>query len=318
MKVLVTGGMGYLGSIVVRKLVEEGFKVKILDSLMYGNSLYRSESNFELIQGDIRDIKVLLNAIADADVVIHLAGIVGDSAGNLDKELTVNVNYLATKQLAKLCSERDLQLIFSSTCSIYGTQLGGLLNEKSKTCPLSIYAITKLAAEKAIKEISNNYVIFRLGTLFGLSPRMRFDLVVNKFIAQAIQDKKIIVFGGSQYRPFIHIRDVADFFVKVINTNKVGVYNLGGTNYRINSVAKIIQQRTGCEVSFFEDLKDPRSYAVDSSLAERTFGIKFIRGIEFAVDEIKDAYEKGVIKDYKEPILSNEECLRGLLKRRSL
>lgn len=313
MKVLVTGGMGYLGSIVVKKLVKDGFKVKIFDSLLYKSS-FESELGVELVQGDVRDTGSLSVALADVNAVIHLAAIVGDSAGNLDKELTINVNYLATRRLAELCNKKGLRLIFSSTCSVYGAKEKELLNEKSEVCPLSIYAITKLAAEEAIEKLTNNWIIFRLGTLFGLSPRMRFDLVMNKFIAQAIQDKKITVFGGSQHRPLVHVQDVANSFVKALSTHKNGLYNLGGTNYRIVDVAKIIEQRIGCKVLVFEDIRDPRNYAVDSSLGERTFGVKFTKGVEFAVDEIRDAYTKGVIKDYREPVSSNEEWLRSLLK----
>lgn len=312
MKVLVTGGMGYLGSIVVRKLLEEGFEVRVFDNLIYGKSLGDSECKFELVQGDVRDAESVSKAVTDVDAVIHLAGIVGDTPGNLNKELTINVNYLATRQLAELCNKRDLRLIFSSTCSIYGAKPDKLLNEKSEVYPLSIYAITKLAAEEAIKNLTDNFVIFRFGTLFGLSPRMRFDLVVNKFIAQAIQDKKITVFGGLQYRPFLHIQDAADSFVKALETPNKGVYNLGGVNYKIIDVANIMEQETGCEILLFENIKDPRNYAVDSSLAERTFGIKFTKSVKYAVDEIKDAYARGVIKNYKEPIFSNEEWLRSL------
>jgi len=310
MNVLVTGGSGYLGSVMVPKLIEKGFKVKVLDSLIYGNFLTQKGKNFELIKGDVRNYNLLLKATKDADAVIHLAGIIGDSAASLDKELTINVNYLATRQLAEMCSEESLKLIFSSTCSVYGTRPDEIITEKSQIAPLSLYAMSKLVAEEAITKRCKDHVILRLGTLFGLSPRMRFDLVINKFIAQALQEEKITVYGGNQRRPFVHVQDVSDVFVKALSGDANGIYNVGGTNYKILSAAEIIKQKVGCKISVLNDLKDPRDYAVDSILAEKTFGLKNTKNIEFAVDEIKDAYAKGTIKDYKEPIFNNEEWLK--------
>ncbi len=312
MKVLVTGGLGYLGSILTGKLIEKGFRVRVLDSIMYGDFLTKKGKNFELIKGDIRDYDVLLKATEDADAVIHLAGIIGDAAANVDKELTINANYLATVQLAEFCSKKDIKLIFSSTCSVYGTRPNELITEKTQIAPLSLYAMLKLVSEEAIKKRCNNYTIFRLGTLFGLSPRMRFDLVVNRFIAQAIQDRKIMVYGGHQRRPFVHLQDISDLFIKALNSDVNGIYNVGGNNYKIMEVAETLKQKLRCDVSVITDLKDPRDYAVDSTLAEKTFGFDDPKNIEFAVDEIKNAYDKGIINDYKEAIFNNEEWLKQL------
>jgi len=312
MNVLVTGGLGYLGSVMVPKLVEKGFKVKVLDSLIYGNFLSQTEKNFELIKGDIRNHNLLLKATEDVDAVIHLAGIIGDSAASLDKELTINVNYLATRRLADLCSKKGLKLVFSSTCSVYGARPNEVITEKSEIAPLTLYAMSKLVSEEAIKKRCSDYVIFRLGTLFGLSPRMRFDLVINKFITQAIQEGKITVYGGQQRRPFVHVQDVSDIFVKALDNDADGIYSVGGNNYKILDAAKIIEQKVGCTVTVLSNLNDQRDYAVDSTLAEKTFGFKNVKNIEFAVDEIKDAYAKRVIKDYKEPIFHNDEWLKQL------
>jgi nucleoside-diphosphate-sugar epimerase len=310
MKVLITGGLGYLGSIMIGELLEKGFKVKVLDSLVYGDFISSKEKKIELVEGDIRSHKQLVEATDDVDAVIHLAGIIGDTAANLDKELTIRVNYLATKRIAELCSKKGLRILFSSTCSVYGARPNEVIRENSPIAPLSLYAMSKLIAEESIKRRCDNYVIFRLGTLFGLSPRMRFDLVVNRFIAQAIQEKKITVYGGLQRRPFIHVQDVSEIFVKALSKDLTGTYILGGTNYRIQEAATVIKQNTGCEVAVLDDLKDPRDYAVDSSLAEEVWGLKDVKKVEFAVDEIRDVYARRVIKDYKESIFSNEEWLK--------
>lgn len=312
MRVLVTGGLGYLGSVLVAKLIERGYEVKVLDLMLYGNHLAKKDGGFELIKGNLRDDKILQRAMDGVEAVIHLAGIIGDAAANLDMELTIDVNYLATVRLADLCSKRDVKLIFSSTCSVYGTQPNQLITEKSKTAPLSLYAFSKLLSEEAIRRRCKRYVIFRLGTMFGLSPRMRFDLVVNRFIAQAIQDGEIRVYGGEQYRPFVHLQDVSEYFVKALDGDVSGTYNIGGNNYRIIEVAELLRKKLGCKVVIEKEQKDPRNYAVDSTLAKETFGNRNFIEIDWAVDEIKTAYSRGIIKDYKAPVFDNEKWLRQL------
>jgi nucleoside-diphosphate-sugar epimerase len=311
MKVLITGGLGYLGSVMIGKLLDKGHKVRVLDSLIYGNFLGLTGKQVELVEGDIRDREQLLNATSDVDAIIHLAGIIGDAAANLDKELTIRVNCWATKRLAELCSRKGLRFLFSSTCSVYGARPNEIIRENSQIAPLSLYAMSKLIAEESIMKRCDNYVIFRLGTLFGLSPRMRFDLVINKFIAQAIQDAKITVYGGLQRRPFVHVQDVSDTFIKALTSDVNGTYILGGTNYRIQEAAEVIKQQTRCNVTVLNDMKDPRDYAVDSSLAEKVFGFKDIKRVEYAVDETKDAYARKVIRDYRESIFNNEEWLKS-------
>jgi nucleoside-diphosphate-sugar epimerase len=315
--VLVTGGLGYLGSFLVAELVERGYEVKVLDSMLYGNYLAEKGDSFEIIKGDLRDKKILHSAIDGVEAVIHLAGIIGDAAANLDMELTIDVNYLATVRLADLCSKRDVKLVFSSTCSVYGAQPSQLITEKSKVAPLSLYAFSKLLSEEAIRRRCKRYVIFRLGTMFGLSPRMRFDLVVNKFVAQAIQDGKITVYGGGQYRPFVHLKDVSEYFIKALDNDVSGTYNIGGNNCRVIEVAERLRQKLGCEVVVDKEQKDPRNYAVDSTFAKETFGNRNFIEIDFAVDEIKSAYSNGIIKDYRAPAFDNERWLRQLWRLQS-
>lgn len=312
MKVLVTGGLGYLGSVMVERLLSQDFEVRILDLLIYGNFLRQNDRNVELIKGDVKDSSLLRKAIEGVDSVIHLAGIIGESASNIDRELTINVNYLATKQLAQLCKKSRARLVFSSTCSVYGARPNEFITEKSEIGPLGLYAMSKLIAEESIMKYCDDYIIFRLGTLFGLSPRMRFDLVINRFIAQAIQEKKITVYGGHQRRPFVHIRDVSEIFVKALESNACGIYNVGGTNHEILGAAKIIEQKTGCHVSILSNLKDARDYAVDSALVKNALEFRNTKDIEIAVDEISEAYSRGVIKDYEEPVFSNEKWLKRL------
>jgi len=303
MNVLVTGGLGYLGCAVTTELLARGHKVTVLDNCLYGNP----RGNTPLITADVTDPVSLTKAVEGQDAVIHLAAIVGEGACNLEKEYTVRVNYLATRSLAEICQKRRIKLIFLSTASVYGAARNGLLYEDSEVFPTTVYAITKLAAEDAIKMRSTDHIIFRLGTLFGPSRRMRFDLVVNRFVAMAALKENIVVFGGSQFRPFLHVADAADAFSRALEVDASGLYNLGGNNYRILDVAELIAKRMGAEVSTFEELSDPRDYRVSSDLAKKTFSVSLERTIETSIDEIA-AISRG--KNYKAKIYNNEEWLR--------
>jgi nucleoside-diphosphate-sugar epimerase len=319
MKVLVTGGMGYLGSVLVDELLEQGFSLKILDSLTYGHTTDRISNELSIIRKDIRDDTSVQEVLDDVDAVVHLAAIVGEPASILDREDSIDINCFATRQLAKRCKDRGVKLVFASTCSVYEAKPDTLLNEGSEAYPLSLYASSKLAAEEAImKYNSSRSTIFRLGTLFGYSRRMRFDLVVNRFVGQAIQDRKISVFGGSQYRPLVHVQDAAKAFISALTCPKTGTYNLGGVNYRILDIAKFVERKTGCRVTIHEELRDPRNYMVDSNLAMATFNARFATSIDDAVDEITNKFACGLIKDYRLPAYNNEECLRTTPKSLSL
>jgi len=315
-KVLITGGLGYLGCVLTKYLLAKGYKVTILDMNLYDqfndSNILSELKGAIIINGDIRDEQLMQKLINDNTIVIHLAAIVGDPACDLDKELAVKINYLATRKIAELVNKANKKLIFSSTCSVYGASFGGHLTEKSDVNPLSIYAITKLAAEEAIKNIVTNHIILRFGTLFGLSPRMRFDLVINRFIGQALQDGLITVFGGQQKRPFLHVQDAAEAIVNFIESNKIGLFNVGGINYSIIDVASQIQKYTGCKLVIYEEIKDPRNYVIDSSLA-LSLGVKFNRTIEHGIKEIIRAFDEKKIINYRDKKYNNAEFLKNKL-----
>src|SRR3989338_6416000 len=186
MKVLVTGGAGYLGTVLVNKLLRKGYKVTVLDNLLFGNYLGKHK-NMKIIDGDIRNLVTVVKALNDADAVIHLASIVGDQAGDLEQRTTIEINYLATKNIAELCQLYGKRFIYPSTCSVYGERSEKVVKENARLIkPISLYGQTKLRSEQGIADSCNDYTILRLGTLFGLSPRMRFDLAINLFAAKAI------------------------------------------------------------------------------------------------------------------------------------
>ena len=313
MKVLVTGGLGYLGSVLCRELRAGGIEPRIIDSDHFNQVPVWDGHGVDLTRGDIRNAPLVAKQLDGVDAVVHLAAIVGDSAGNLNPEMTIEVNVASTARLALECAGRGIRMIFASTSSVYGYNGSSLLAEGARTIPLSLYASCKLAAEDVIlRKLPDKALVFRFGTLFGLSPRMRFDLVVNRFIGQAIQDKRISVFGGSQLRPFLHVGTAAGVIKKALLSDRAGLYNIGGTNLTILDVAKTVSKLSGCEVRIHEEIKDFRNYAIDSTKAEADFGPLAGPGIEYAFAEISEAYLNGRIKDYALKAYNNEEMLRGV------
>ena len=257
-----------------------------------------------------QDLTRINKAIADVDAVIHLAAIVGDQACDLNKERAIHTNYLAARNIAHSCAKNGKRLLFLSTCSVYGAKPGSVITESDSVLPLSIYAITKLAAEEAVQSSGCDHVILRLGTVYGYSPRMRFDLVINLMIAQALQLGSITVFGGDQFRPFIHVKDVVENSMRAVDSEATGVFNLGGSNHQICGVGKKIRDLTKCRINLFADIKDPRNYAVDSTKARQVLGAKFSRDIADAVDEIQFALKRGTLKSFDDPTYCNAEWLR--------
>ena len=223
MNILIVGGAGYVGGGIVDNLKNK-HNVTIYDSLIYEES-YRKDVNF--IYGDIREKDKLLPLFDQNDAVIWLAALVGDGACSINPDLTFEINSESVKFLAQNFKKR---IIFLSTCSVYGAQ-DGLLDEESSINPLSEYASSKIQAEDYLKD--TNSVIFRLGTLFGISDefsRIRLDLVVNILVTKALTDGKLTVFGGEQWRPLLHVNDVANAIENVLENDIKGVYNLHHKN----------------------------------------------------------------------------------------
>jgi len=312
MRVLITGGAGYIGSLLSRKLLAKGYNVRVMDALWYGKESIEEcmkNENFELVQDDIRNLTSTVRAMKDVDAVIHLASIVGMPASSIEPRTSEEINYLATKNIAELCQlHRIRTYIFASTCSVYGTQPNTMITEKSRTAPLDFYAKQKFLSERAIGWLNTAPTILRLGTLFGLSPRMRFDLVINLFIAKALSEKKITVFGGNQYRPFLHVEDAVDSLMFALEKDLTGTYNVVSQNMTIMEAAKKISGITNCEIEVSNENEDKRDYRVSS---EKMNSLGFIpkKDIQFAFEQIKKAFEDGILKDYKEIKFNNYEFL---------
>ncbi len=309
-RILVVGGAGYVGGALTDLLVNTAHEIRVYDSLVY-EEYYRKPVEFVL--GDVRDWDCLGPQLDWADIVVWLAALVGDGACSLDKELTKTIN---TGCVALLAERFRGRIIFTSTCSVYGAS-DGLLDETSGVNPLSLYAETKLAAEQCLS--GRNAVMFRLGTLFGVGDiysRIRMDLVVNVLTAKAFQYGRISVFGGDQYRPLLHVKDVAAAIAQNIETNHVGIYNLHAVNVRISDLAEHLLvhfpqlQVSRTDVKF----QDARNYRVASEKAVSTFGFRPAYTVEDGIRELKTLFEQGRIRKIGLLRQSNHRFLKELLE----
>jgi len=316
--ILITGGAGYIGSTLVRILLDHSYFVRVLDNLTFGKKSLEelhSNPNFELIVGDYTNLEDLIPSLKDVFIVVHLAAIVGDPAGKIDPELTEETNYGCVKILAEFCKYYGVKrLIFASTCSVYGASNNEILKETSALNPVSLYAETKLKAENVLLKLKDKNFhpcILRLPTVFGLSFRMRFDLVINLLTAHAIKNKKISIFSGKQWRPFIHVRDVGMAILNIINQplEKISgeIFNIGReeNNYQIYKVGAIIKKIfPDTEVNRVEVKEDDRSYRVSFEKAQNILNFSAEWGIEAGVREITKYLKKEKI-DFKESQYSN-------------
>ncbi len=306
MNILVVGGAGYIGGAVTDILQETDHRTRVYDSLVYEES-YRKPVEF--VYGDIRDSDLLREQLDWADSVIWLAALVGDGACAINPNLSVEINQHTVKWL---CENYDGRIVFTSTCSVYGAQ-DGILSEDSATGPLSIYARTKLVAEQYLK--NKDALIFRLGTLFGVSDlfaRLRLDLVVNIMTVRAALDGELTVFGGEQFRPLLHVRDVAEAIVRYVDTDHTGIYNLHRQNVRIVDLAYQVRNHFPDTVvtKTAMEFEDARNYRVSSDKIRSELGWKPRYSIDDGIIEIKELIETRRLKDVMNPRYANQAFLK--------
>jgi len=298
--VLLVGGLGYIGSVLYDIIKEEGWNVEILD-----NHLYKElEPTNIFTEADTRNKDALKKLIQNHDVVVNLAAVVGDPACLIDTNLAIDINCIGTRHVAEMCNKYNKKIVHISTCSIYGSEPNVLVSEENEGFPIDFYGQTKYTQERIVRDIcSKDFCILRLGTAYGLSPRMRYDLVVNTFAARAVKYNKIIVFGGEQERPFVHIRDISRAIVHVIKNNLNGIYNVRGENLSLLKLSEIVKEITNCQVEINKNISDKRSYMVDSSKLLKT-GFDFKFTISDAIKEIQASptaleMQKGIYSNLK-------------------
>ena len=297
--VLIIGGAGYIGSVLTGLLLKNDYTINVLDKFIYQSkfkftNLFKNKK-LNVIDGDTRDIKTVFNAVKNNDIVIHLGEMVGDPLCEKEPELTLETNYLASISIANICKTLEIsKFVYISSCSVYGAnKTNRLLDENSEINPVSSYAKLKIKCEEAILNNIGNFCktsIIRLGTVFGDSPRKRYDLVVNLFSGLVANNKKIKIFGGEQWRPFIHVSDVSNFIKRIIeNTtqNKKGeIYNLIGENIKIYNLGKYLIKKYNANVMIEKRLDDKRNYKVTAQKAYKTFNFKPKYTVKKGIEEI--------------------------------
>jgi nucleoside-diphosphate-sugar epimerase len=321
--VLVTGGAGYIGSHLVRKLLHQGYRVRVLDKFLYGEHgivELRGDPNLELRYGDICNIRDMVQAVNGVRAVVALAALVGDAACDLDPREALMTNFESTRCLLESCREAGVQrLVFASSCSVYGANGSETLREDSHLNPVSLYARTRIMSEEVLmaEHADVEVVILRLSTVCGLSPRMRFDLMVNTITARACVDGRVRIVGANQWRPHLHVQDAAAAFARAVEAPREvaagQIFNVGAAslNFTVGEIAeKVVVQIPGTIVEYFDNIEDRRSYRVSFDHIRDTLGFVPVRTVDDAIREVRTVLQTGAVRNYGDELYHNVKSLQ--------
>lgn len=308
MKILVTGACGYKGTVLVPKLLAKGYDVLAIDTQWFGNFL-SEHPKLQVLKLDVRETaKIDLTGV---DAIIHLASIANDPCGDLNPKLTWEVSALATMQLADKAKREGVKhFIYASSGSVYGVKNEPQVTEDLSLEPISEYNKTKMVSERVLLSYCDEMTvqIVRPATVCGLSKRMRFDVSVNMLTMQALENKRITVFGGDQTRPNIHIDDITDLYLFLLDNPKLtGVFNAGFENISIMDIANRVIEKVAAELVVTPS-NDPRSYRINSDKLLAA-GFKPLKTVDDAIDEIIEAYNQGSLKN--EPHFHNLKWMQA-------
>ncbi|MEI8033258.1 MAG: SDR family oxidoreductase [Chlorobiaceae bacterium] len=296
MKILVTGGCGYKGHVLIPKLLARDYEVIAFDLQWFGN-FFEPHKKLTVVKGDVRDIESI--PLACVDCIMHLSSIANDPCGDLNPKLTWEVSALSTMQLADKARRTGVkQFIYASSGSVYGIKEELQVTEELELKPISEYNKTKMVAERVLLSYQDDFAvqIVRPATVCGYSPRMRFDVSVNLLTIQALTNGLITVFGGNQIRPNIHIDDITDVYLHLIDHPELGgIYNAGFENISILDIARLVTRHVPAGIAVTES-NDPRSYRVNSDKLLAT-GFRPKKTVEDAIGEIIEKYRAGTLRD---------------------
>ncbi|MFT6069466.1 MAG: nucleoside-diphosphate-sugar epimerase [Bacteriovoracaceae bacterium] len=307
MNVLVTGGAGYVGAVLVPKLLDQGYNVTVLDLMIYGEDVFeniKDKTKLKLVKGDIRDQALLRASLKDINAVIHLACISNDPSFDLNPDLGKSINLDSFRPLVEISRDSGVdRFIYASSSSVYGVKEEPDVHEEMELEPLTDYSRFKANCEEILKEYQTDSfttVTVRPATVCGYSPRQRLDVIVNILSNHAYHNRKIKVFGGSQKRPNIHIQDMTDLYCKLLQEDKNKIagktFNAGYENHTVTELANMTQNVMGDDVSInFEETDDLRSYHVSSKKIASEIGFVPKHTISEAIQEMKSAFEKKLL-----------------------
>lgn len=327
--ILVTGGAGYIGAVTVRELLDKGYAVRVLDKFLYGDyPLTEFKHRIESVQGDICDMDdALLDGVT---AVIHLAGLSNDPTAEFNPAANHRLNTVATETIAEACKRKGVKrFIFASSCSIYDRgflAVDAMQDEDTPVEPRAAYATSKHAAEKTLLKLADKHfqpVLLRQGTVFGWSPRMRYDLVVNTFVKCAFETGKLTVHcGGEMWRPLVDVSDVAKSYLVCLQADldTIGgqIFNLSQKNYRILELAhwvrKALDGIIDVDINVEYGSSTARDYRVSNTKMEKVLGFRPSRGVEDSAREIAQKVKQGVFADFHNPRYYNIKWLEMLVE----
>ncbi len=306
---MVIGGGGYVGAVLVPKLLQEGYRVKVYDLFIYGEGVFNSvkdDPNLTLTKGDVRDIDLLEKEVKGVDAIIHLACISNDPSFELNPELGKSINYDSFEPMVKAAKAAGVKrFIYASSSSVYGVKEVDNVTEDMELDPLTDYSKFKMMCEEILLRYADDDfvgLILRPATVCGYSPRQRMDLIVNILTNHAVNRGRIIVNGGSQKRPNIHIEDITDLYIKSLEYEDAQInrkiFNAGYENFPVSELASQVKEIVGSGVEIVtEPTNDPRSYHISSEKIRAELDFTPRHTIEDAVRDIKDAIEEGMLDD---------------------
>ncbi len=328
--VLVTGGAGYVGSHLTRKLLAQGFRVRVLDNFLYGDqgvADMRHDPRLDVQCGDICNIRDVARAVQGVRTVVALAALVGDPACEVDPREALTINFESTRCLLDTSRAAGVErLVFASSCSVYGANGHDLLDEESHLQPVSLYARTRIMSEELLLQERGplEVIILRLATVCGVSSRMRFDLMVNTITARAMVDGRVRITGVDQWRPHLHVQDAAAAFARTVEAPAAlaqgSIFNVGDElqNFTIGEVAeKVLQYLPDTVVEYADGNGDRRSYRVSFERLRTQLGFVPQFTVDDAIREVRDALTAGNIGSYEDEVYHNVKWLRRAGTRRA-